>query len=283
MNILLTYIYSNMIILIRKIRKARKERAAASTPAAGQLAPAPGSGQSPKPKSALASPGQARQEGDYPRDEVQGHELRDVGDPQGEEGPNHCAHGHTSGVDQKGKCVACKAEKHSARVYRWKLILGLLLPFAAQSLDATIIASALPWIAADFREISQLNWIITAFNLTSAAFIPFWGQMADIFGRHYSLQVCLLSMMVGSALSTGAPTDAFAVLLLGRALQGLGCAGIGIIIRIVLADKVSLEDNAKNWTVFSVTAGMSYGIGPTIGDECSRHDLRVRLMGDESH
>ena len=93
---------------------------------------------------------------------------------------------------------------------------------------------------------AQLNWIISAFNLTSAAFIPFWGQVADIFGREYSIQSSIVIMMIGSALCTGASTNAFAVLLLGRALQGVGCAGLNVIVRVILADKVSLEENAKS-------------------------------------
>ncbi|KAI1381540.1 MFS general substrate transporter [Hypoxylon crocopeplum] len=129
----------------------------------------------------------------------------------------------------------------------------------------SIIASALPWIAADFGEIAQLNWIISAFNLTSAAFIPFWGQMADIFGRHWSLQMCSFIMLVGSAICTGAPTNAFGAFLLGRALQGVACAGLNTIVRVVLADKVTLKENAKNWSLFALTGGMCYGIGPVIG------------------
>jgi hypothetical protein len=42
-------------------------------------------------------------------------------------------------------------EKLAARRYRILLIIGLFFPFALQALDVTIIASALPWIASDFR------------------------------------------------------------------------------------------------------------------------------------
>ncbi len=112
---------------------------------------------------------------------------------------------------------------------------------------------------------SQLNWIISAFNLTSAAFIPFWGQIADIFGRHRAIQASILIMMMGSTLCTAAPTYAFSVLLLGRGIQGLGCAGLNVVVRVILSDKVNLKENAKNWSIFSFTAGMSYGIGPVIG------------------
>jgi MFS family permease len=106
---------------------------------------------------------------------------------------------------------------------------------------------------------------VTAFNLTSATFIPAWGQVADIFGRYGALQVAITCMLIGSALCTGAPVTAFPMLLFGRALLGMGCAGLNIVIKTVLADKVSLEENAKNNTIFTLVAGIGYGIGPTIG------------------
>lgn len=43
-------------------------------------------------------------------------------------------------------------KKKRKRKYRWKIIFGLCAPFALQALDTTIIASALPFIAADFGE-----------------------------------------------------------------------------------------------------------------------------------
>ncbi|KAI0181965.1 MFS general substrate transporter [Hypoxylon sp. FL1284] len=162
-------------------------------------------------------------------------------------------------------CPQCKAEERETLKYRWKLNICLALPYALQALDVTIVASALPWIAVDFGEISQLNWIISAFNLTLAAFVPFWGQIADIFGRHWALQMCSLVMLVGSALCTGVPTNAFGAFLLGRALQGVACAGLNTIVRVVLADKVTLRGNAKNWSAFALTGGICYGIGPVLG------------------
>ncbi|RDW83052.1 MFS general substrate transporter-15 [Coleophoma crateriformis] len=164
-----------------------------------------------------------------------------------------------------GACSACKTRKKAERYYRLKVIGGLILPFTLTSLDTTIIAGALPFIASDFHQLSQMNWIVSAFNLTSAAFIPFWGQIADIFGRHTAVQTCLFLMLIGSAICTGAPTDTFPVLLLGRALQGIASAGIVVITKVILADKVSLEENAKNTSVFSICAGVGYGVGPVIG------------------
>jgi MFS family permease len=114
-------------------------------------------------------------------------------------------------------------------------------------------------------QLSQLNWIVSAFNLCSATFIPFWGQIADVFGRYAAVQSALIIMVIGSSLAAGAPLDAFPMLLVGRGLQGMGCAGLNIIVKTVLADRVTLLENARNNTIFSMVAGIAYGIGPVIG------------------
>lgn len=43
-----------------------------------------------------------------------------------------------------------KAEKTAKRKYRWKLIAGLFFPMLVWSLNKTMIAAALPFIASDF-------------------------------------------------------------------------------------------------------------------------------------
>ncbi|KAK3293051.1 major facilitator superfamily domain-containing protein [Chaetomium fimeti] len=182
---------------------------------------------------------------------------------------------HTSSDEAKSKeTPEEREEKNRRRKYRLRIILGLFLPFTLQALDTTIIASALKFIADDFNELKQLNWIITAFNLTSAAFLPIFAQLADVFGRHATLQTALVIITIGSALCTAAPTSAFPLLLLGRALQGVGAAGINICVRTILADRVSLGEYAKNWTTFALVSGVSFGLGPVAGGYLTRVSWR---------
>lgn len=70
-------------------------------------------------------------------------------------------------------------------------------------------------------------------------------------------------MLIGSTLAAAA--QSWGMLLLGRALQGTSAAGIMSIIMIVLSDKVTLEENAKNSTVFTMVSSISYSVGPVIG------------------
>ncbi|KAI9807235.1 MAG: hypothetical protein M1825_005953 [Sarcosagium campestre] len=174
-------------------------------------------------------------------------------------------------VADPNKCDACETQKR-ARVYRLKLIVGLFFPELVASLDLTIIATALPFIASHFDQLNQLNWIVTAFTLTSAAFIPVFGQLADVFGRHSMLQASMFFMLLGSALGAGATN--FTMLLFGRALQGISTAGVTVLSKIVLADKVTLKENAKNNTWLAIVAGASYAVGPVIGGYLTKASWR---------
>ncbi|KAL7796181.1 major facilitator superfamily domain-containing protein [Trichoderma afarasin] len=160
-------------------------------------------------------------------------------------------------------CTCAKKLERNKRKYRIKLIAGLVLPYFLASLDLTVVATALPFIASHFDKFDQLNWIVTAYTLTSTAFIPFYGQFADVFGRHISLQVAIFFTVIGSVLCAAA--QSWGMLLLGRALQGLSSAGLNSIILVILADKVTLEENAKNNTLFTIVSGSTYAIGPLIG------------------
>ncbi|KAH0845080.1 putative MFS multidrug transporter [Fonsecaea pedrosoi] len=173
---------------------------------------------------------------------------------------------------KKRPCPQCAQEKSKARKYRWKLLFCLLPAFFVASLDLTIVATALPQIASHFDKFNQLNWIVTAFTLTSTAFIPVFGQLADTFGRHATLQFAVIILTIGSVLCAAAPN--WAVLLLGRALQGIGTAGVSNVSMIVLADSVSLKEQAINTSIFQLLNGVGYSIGPVIGGYLTNTDWR---------
>jgi MFS family permease len=75
----------------------------------------------------------------------------------------------------------------------------------------------------------------------------------------------ILTPPLFSALCTAAPLHAFPVFILGRALQGLSVSGINVSTRVIMADKVTLKENAKNNSIFALFAGISYAVGPLIG------------------
>ena len=93
--------------------------------------------------------------------------------------------------------------------------------------------------------------------------MPVFGQLSDTFGRHSALQFSTFVLTLGSVLCAAAPV--WPVLLLGRGLQGIGTAGIQNVAMIVLADKVSLKEQAVNTSLFQLLNGIGYSVGPVIG------------------
>ncbi|PVI02082.1 MFS general substrate transporter [Periconia macrospinosa] len=157
-----------------------------------------------------------------------------------------------------------KRERREHTVRRWKLIAGLILPNFLASIDVTIVAPAIPQISSHFNHLGgSFNWIVAAYTLTYTTFVPMSGQLADVYGRHFALHFQMFWILVGSVLCAAA--QSWTMLLFGRAIQGLGAAGILNLTRIVLSDGVSLADNSKNNTIFSFVNGVSYAVGPVIG------------------
>jgi MFS family permease len=110
--------------------------------------------------------------------------------------------------------------------------------------------------------LDQLSWIGTAFTLTDTAFVPIFGQLADISGRYAALQIAVVTMTLGGVLCASAP--AWPVLVLVRAIQGVGKAGMSTCSLVILAEKVSLTEQAFNTSIFHFLIGIAYATGPLV-------------------
>ncbi|EMD91349.1 hypothetical protein COCHEDRAFT_1135779, partial [Bipolaris maydis C5] len=194
---------------------------------------------------------------------ISAHELQD--------GVNN--HNHTSSQDSTGSHINFlaseevtqrKAQDRKNKIRQWKLLLGLVLPNFLAAMDVTIVAPAIPLISSHFDKLSgSFNWIVAAYTLTFTTFIPMSGQLADIYGRHFSLQFEMFWIMIGSVLCASA--QSWGMLLVGRALQGLGAAGIMSLSRIILSDGTTLAENSSSNSILSLISGCSYAVGPVIG------------------
>ncbi len=143
------------------------------------------------------------------------------------------------------------------------IVLGVLLPTFMGSLDQTILASALPTIGRDLGDVHNLPWLITAYLLASTASIPLYGKIADIHGRRFTLRIALIAYMGGSLVCALAPN--MAVLIVGRALHGLGGGGLSSMGMIVLGDLVSPKERGRYYTYFALTYTTAGGCGPALG------------------
>ncbi|KAI1317236.1 hypothetical protein EDD11_008829 [Mortierella claussenii] len=143
------------------------------------------------------------------------------------------------------------------------LFVGLAMATFLASLDGTIIATALPKIASDFKAQSQMSWVATSYLLTYNAFQPLYGKFSDIFGRKIMILFACVTFMVGSAGAGGA--SSMTMLIVFRAIQGLGGSGLLSIVLIIISDIFPLEDRPKYQSIIWSVFGISSVVGPLLG------------------
>ncbi|MGD0273383.1 MAG: MFS transporter [Gaiellaceae bacterium] len=131
-------------------------------------------------------------------------------------------------------------------------------------LDNTIVTVALPTIKRDLGlGISELEWIVTAYTLTFAAFILIGGKLADLLGRRLMFNVGL-GIFTISSLVCGFAGNA-SLLIGARAVQGVGAA---IMVPSTLSIVTAAFPPRQRGTAIGVwagTAGMALAIGPLLG------------------
>ena len=151
------------------------------------------------------------------------------------------------------------------------IVLGMLLPIFMGSLDQTILASALPTIGRDLDDAHDLPWLITAYLLASTAIIPLYGKIADIHGRAVrAAHRDRGSYLAGSLVCALAPS--MLVLILGRALQGIGGGGLSSMGMVVLGDLVARRASAGATTAISPSpTPRPVACGPVLGGFLADH------------
>ena len=147
---------------------------------------------------------------------------------------------------------------------RNRVLLILFLGVLMGALDIAIVAPALPSIQAYF-EVGEraLAWTFTIYVLFNLIGTPLMAKLSDIFGRRsiYLLDVSMFAL--GSLVVALSPT--FAVLLLGRALQGLGAGGIFPVASAVIGDTFPPEKRGSALGLIGAVFGLAFIIGPILG------------------
>jgi EmrB/QacA subfamily drug resistance transporter len=143
------------------------------------------------------------------------------------------------------------------------IVIGALLALFLSALDQTIVATALPPIAADLGGFTLISWVVTAYLLTSTCVTPIVGKLSDLYGRRRILNASLVLFMLGSAFAALAPS--MPLLILARAIQGLGGGGLLTIGQTVIADVVSPRERGRYAGHFAVVWGSASILGPTVG------------------
>ncbi|KAK2596767.1 hypothetical protein QQS21_006162 [Conoideocrella luteorostrata] len=142
--------------------------------------------------------------------------------------------------------------------------LSLLIMVFIVSVDATALAVALPEITKELRATTlEAFWANIAFMLVVTIVQPIYTSLSDIFGRKSPLYASFFLFALGSIVF--AVAKSLSIVILGRALQGLGCGGIDVLNEIIVADITTLKERAFYIGLLSIPMAFGTVLGPILG------------------
>src|SRR6218665_2325226 len=145
-------------------------------------------------------------------------------------------------------------------------IVPLILAVALfmEQMDSTVIATALPTIAADLGVGPiTLKLALTAYMVSLATFIPLSGWMADRFGAKRIFRLAILVFVAGSILC--AVADSLVAFVVSRFLQGMGGAMMTHVARLVLVRSTSRSELVSAMALLTIPALVGPLAGPPLG------------------
>ena len=155
------------------------------------------------------------------------------------------------------------ALSYSSAPGRWVLAITVLGSGIA-ALDATVVNIALPAIGRDFHTgIAALQWVMTSYILTLAAFLLIGGSLGDRFGRRKVYLIGIVWFALASAACGFAPSAVF--LIVTRVLQGVGGALLTPGSLAILEASFAPADRARAIGAWSGLGGVAIAAGPLIG------------------
>ncbi|MQA06226.1 MAG: MFS transporter [Streptosporangiales bacterium] len=140
---------------------------------------------------------------------------------------------------------------------------GLMLAMFLGALDQTIMAPALPAVAADLGGIEQMPAVVTGYLVAATVVMPLYGKLGDLFGRKPVMQVAIGIFVlgaVGCAFATSMPT-----LVAARVVQGVGGGGLMIGAQAIIGEIVSPRERGRVLGIIGGAYVVAAVAGPLVG------------------
>ncbi|GFF81445.1 hypothetical protein IFM60648_06024 [Aspergillus lentulus] len=131
------------------------------------------------------------------------------------------------------------------------------------AIDNTILATAIPHITSDFKSLNDIGWYGSSYLIAQMALLPTCGRLYAFYNIKWVYCLSLAVFELGSILSAVAPNSMS--LIIGRAISGLGAAGLVSGTTTIMSYCVSLKMQAMLSPIVLGMYNVGSAIGPLVG------------------
>jgi EmrB/QacA subfamily drug resistance transporter len=151
----------------------------------------------------------------------------------------------------------------SQRSNRALVIVAVMASMAMIAIEATIVATAMPQIAAQLGDLNLYTWVFSSFLLAQTTMTVVFGKLSDIYGRKPVLMVGIAIFLIGSVLAGF--SQSMPEMIAFRLLQGIGAGAIQPVAMTVVADLYPGRERGKIQGYLASVWAISAVAGPLIG------------------
>lgn len=145
----------------------------------------------------------------------------------------------------------------------FRVFPSIVLAMFLAAIDNTIVATALPNIAASLGDVERVSWVVVSYLMATTVAAAVYGRLGDALGRKPLLLVSLAVFIIASLLCALAPTM---LLLVGaRVLQGIGGGGLMTLSQALVGEVVPPRERGKIQGYMAGTFMMASTFGPVAG------------------
>ncbi|SDK72372.1 drug resistance transporter, EmrB/QacA subfamily [Actinopolyspora mzabensis] len=148
--------------------------------------------------------------------------------------------------------------------YKWLVGTTFVLALVMQILDMTILNVALATLGERFGvDAGTLQWVLTAYMISLAVFIPSSGWISDRFGSKRTFQFAVIVFTAASVICGAAP--GIKTLIAARFLQGVGGGMLVPVGQAMLFRAFPAEERAKASAILAIPITAAPALGPLLG------------------
>ncbi len=143
------------------------------------------------------------------------------------------------------------------------ILVALMLAIFLGALDQTIVAVSIPAISAQFKDVSQLAWVISGYMVAMTVAVPIYGKLGDLYGRR-RLMLFGMALFTLASLFCGLAQN-MEQLVLARIIQGVGAGGMISVSQAIIGDIVPPRERGRYQGYFSSMYAVASVAGPVLG------------------